>query len=101
MGEGGREGEGSGGVEGEVAVAMEAGRLAEGGERWRAGVSALRAALAAGKRAYWICPLVEESDKLDIAAAEERFASLVRALPTHKVALAHGKMKAPDRAGFN
>ena len=54
-------------------------------------------ALDAGKRAYWICPLVEESDKLDIAAAEERFASLVRALPAHKVALAHGKMKTPDR----
>ena len=60
-------------------------------------IDGIRRALDAGKRAYWICPLVEESDKLDIAAAEERFASLVRALPAHKVALAHGKMKTPDR----
>ena len=60
-------------------------------------IDGIRRALDAGKRAYWICPLVEESDKLDIAAAEDRFASLVRALPAHKVALAHGKMKAPER----
>ena len=60
-------------------------------------IDGIRRALDAGKRAYWICPLVEESDKLDIAAAKERFASLVRALPAHKVALAHGKMKTPDR----
>lgn len=60
-------------------------------------IDGIQRALDAGKRAYWICPLVEESDKLDIAAAEERFASLVRALPTHQVALAHGKMKAPER----
>ncbi|MGB0689997.1 MAG: helicase-related protein, partial [Candidatus Puniceispirillum sp.] len=60
-------------------------------------IDGIRRALDAGKRAYWICPLVEESDKLDIAAAEDRFASLVRALPTHRIVLAHGKMKAPER----
>ncbi len=60
-------------------------------------VSGLSRALANGKRAYWICPLVEESDKLDIAAAEERASALTRALPAVKVALAHGKMKAPER----
>ncbi|MGB1863736.1 MAG: ATP-dependent DNA helicase RecG [Candidatus Puniceispirillum sp.] len=60
-------------------------------------IDGIRRALGAGKRAYWICPLVEESDKLDIAAAEDRFASLVRALPTHRIVLAHGKMKAPER----
>ena len=60
-------------------------------------VSGLGRALGEGKRAYWICPLVEESDKLDIAAAEDRFAALARALPAASVALAHGKMKAGDR----
>lgn len=60
-------------------------------------VDGLRRALGAGKRAYWICPLVEESDKLDIAAAEDRYAALQRALPDVSVALAHGKMKAPER----
>ena len=66
-------------------------------DRLDAIIDGLRRALAAGKRAYWICPLVDESDKLDIAAAEDRFASLSRALPAASVALAHGKMKAPER----
>ena len=56
-------------------------------------IEGLRRALGDGKRAYWICPLVEESDKLDIAAAEDRYASLERALPEYTVASAHGKMK--------
>ena len=60
-------------------------------------IASLGRALDEGKRAYWICPLVEESDKLDIAAAEDRFATLARALPAITVALAHGKMKAGDR----
>ena len=60
-------------------------------------ISSLGRALGKGKRAYWICPLVEESDKLDIAAAEDRFAALARALPNITVALAHGKMKAGER----
>ena len=60
-------------------------------------IASLGRALDEGKRAYWICPLVEESDKLDIAAAEDRFATLTRALPAITVALAHGKMKAGDR----
>ena len=49
-----------------------------------------------GRRAYWICPLVDESDKLDIAAAEDRFADLCCACRVG-VALAHGKMKAAER----
>ncbi|MBO79742.1 MAG: ATP-dependent DNA helicase RecG [Gammaproteobacteria bacterium] len=60
-------------------------------------ISSLGRALGKGKRAYWICPLVEESDKLDIAAAEDRFAALARALPNITVALAHGKMRAGER----
>ena len=60
-------------------------------------ISSLCRALSKGKRAYWICPLVEESDKLDIAAAEDRFAALASALPNINVALAHGKMKARER----
>ena len=60
-------------------------------------VARLASAIAAGRRAYWICPLVEESEKLDVAAAEDRAATLARALPDVKVALAHGKMKSADR----
>ena len=60
-------------------------------------VDGLRRALHDGKRAYWICPLVDESDKLDIAAAEDRFTGLTHALAGIGVALAHGKMKAAER----
>jgi len=60
-------------------------------------VDGLRRALHDGRRAYWICPLVDESDKLDIAAAEDRFNDLGHALPGIGVALAHGKMKAAER----
>ena len=60
-------------------------------------VDGLRRALHDGKRAYWICPLVDESDKLDIAAAEDRFNALTNALTGIGVALAHGKMKTAER----
>ena len=60
-------------------------------------VARLGIAITAGRRAYWICPLVEESEKLDVAAAEDRAVTLARALPNVRVALAHGKMKSADR----
>jgi ATP-dependent DNA helicase RecG len=56
----------------------------------------LRAALDRGQRAYWVCPLVEESEKIDLAAAEDRAQMLTRALNL-KVGLVHGKMRAADR----
>ena len=59
-------------------------------------VEHLRKAVAAGARAYWVCPLVEESEKIDLAAAEERATMLKRALGS-KVGLVHGKMKGPER----
>jgi len=59
-------------------------------------VAALKRALAKGARAYWVCPLVEESEKSDLAAAEERAAAL-RAEFGPKVGLVHGRMKGPDR----
>ncbi len=49
-----------------------------------------------GKRAYWVCPLVEESEKIDLAAAEERYADLRRRFGA-KVDLVHGKMKSADK----
>jgi ATP-dependent DNA helicase RecG len=59
-------------------------------------VEALRRAVAKGAKAFWVCPLVEESETSDLAAAEERFRFLDRALPG-KVALVHGRMKAADK----
>jgi ATP-dependent DNA helicase RecG len=59
-------------------------------------VARLSQALGAGARAYWICPLVDESETLDVAAAEER-AEALRAIFGDAVGLAHGKMSGPER----
>lgn len=59
-------------------------------------VGHLRKALASGARAYWVCPLVEESEKIDLAAAEDRAVTLREALGP-MVGLVHGKMKPADR----
>jgi ATP-dependent DNA helicase RecG len=56
----------------------------------------LRIALDRGQRAYWVCPLVEESEKIDLAAAEDRAVMLRQALGLN-VGLMHGKMKAAER----
>ncbi len=62
-------------------------------------IAHLKAALSQGQRAYWVCPLVEESEKIDLAAAEERAAMLRQALGAAKinVGLVHGRMKAAER----
>ncbi len=52
--------------------------------------------LAAGKQAYWVCPLVEESEKSDLAAAEQRAAQL-RLRFGDQVAVIHGRMKGPEK----
>ncbi|MEI9991425.1 MAG: ATP-dependent DNA helicase RecG [Rhizomicrobium sp.] len=59
-------------------------------------VEHLRKATASGARAYWVCPLVEESEKIDLAAAEERAAMLKRVLGP-SVGLVHGRMKGAER----
>ncbi|WP_022726886.1 ATP-dependent DNA helicase RecG [Fodinicurvata sediminis] len=56
-------------------------------------VQAVGRALSNGARVYWLCPLVEESENSDLAAAEQRFQALDQAFPG-KVGLVHGKMKA-------
>jgi ATP-dependent DNA helicase RecG len=59
-------------------------------------VAHLRLALDADARAYWVCPLVEESEKIDLAAAEDRAVMLRQALGLN-VGLVHGKMKPAER----
>jgi len=65
-------------------------------ERLEEVVEHLKGAIAKGARAYWVCPLVEESEKVDLADVEERAAMLKRVLGP-KVDLAHGRMKGPER----
>jgi ATP-dependent DNA helicase RecG len=59
-------------------------------------IEAVGRALAAGRRVYWVCPLVEESENVDLAAAEERFAAL-KARFGAMVDLVHGRMKGADK----
>lgn len=59
-------------------------------------VERLRAALQEGKKAYWVCPLVEESEKSDLAAAEERHAVLTQLLGP-RVALVHGRQSSDEK----
>ena len=66
------------------------------GERMDELISHLHTALDRGTRAYWVCPLVEESEKIDLAAAQDRAVMLRQALGLN-VGLAHGKMKPADR----
>ena len=53
-------------------------------------------ALQAGQRAYWVCPLVEESEKIDLAAAEARYEELRKRFGK-SVDLVHGRMKGTDK----
>jgi ATP-dependent DNA helicase RecG len=59
-------------------------------------VGNLRKAVAEGRQAYWVCPLVEESEVVDYASAEERFRSL-RAALGDQVGLVHGQMPPADK----
>jgi ATP-dependent DNA helicase RecG len=61
-------------------------------------VSHLRDALSKGRQAYWVCPLVEESEVYDAVAAEERFAHLRAELGEGKVGLVHGRMTPTEKA---
>jgi len=59
-------------------------------------VDAIGRALGEGRRAYWVCPLVEESENVDLAAATDRFEELERRFGD-AVDLVHGKMKGADK----
>jgi ATP-dependent DNA helicase RecG len=59
-------------------------------------ITAVLRAVAEGRQVYWVCPLVAESETLDVAAAEHRFAALRGALGD-KVGLVHGKMEGADK----
>ena len=59
-------------------------------------VAGLKRKLDNGTRAYWVCPLVEESEKSDLAAAVERYESLSKIFG-NQVGLVHGKMKEKDK----
>ncbi len=61
-------------------------------------VARVREACAAGRQAYWVCPLIEESEALQLQTAIETFETLSAALPGLKVGLVHGRLKADEKS---
>jgi len=59
-------------------------------------IAAVERALAQGAQVYWICPLVEDSEHSDLAAAEARYGALTEHFGT-QVGLVHGRMKAAEK----
>ncbi|HET8726180.1 MAG TPA: ATP-dependent DNA helicase RecG [Alphaproteobacteria bacterium] len=67
-------------------------------------IAAVERKLAEGAKVYWVCPLVEESESMDLAAATERYEVLRRRIG-ERVGLVHGKLKGAEKdavmAGFS
>ena len=61
-------------------------------------IGRIRDAAAQGQQVYWVCPLIEESETLDLQNATETHAHLTEALPGRVVGLLHGRMKAAEKA---
>ena len=59
-------------------------------------VDHLRKAIRDGARVYWVCPLVEESESVDLAAATERHAALAQRFGD-RVGIVHGRMKGTEK----
>lgn len=60
-------------------------------------VARLRRAVGEGRRAYWVCPLVAESETSDLTAARQRFEALRATLGEGRVGLVHGQMPPADK----
>jgi ATP-dependent DNA helicase RecG len=59
----------------------------------------IRAACAAGEQAYWVCPLIEESETLDLQTALDTYSELQAEFPDLKVGLLHGRLAPAEKAG--
>jgi ATP-dependent DNA helicase RecG len=60
-------------------------------------IERVRAAVNEGRQVYWICPLIEESEALQLQTANEIYAALQIALPEVKVGLVHGRLKPVEK----
>ena len=60
-------------------------------------ISAIRNAIAGGEQCYWVCPLIEESETLELQTAIDTHALLTEALPEYGVGLVHGRLKADEK----
>ena len=60
-------------------------------------VERVRKACQSGQQAYWVCPLIEESNVLDFEAAQVSYDMLTKALPNVRVGLVHGRMRSVEK----
>ncbi|ALX12930.1 ATP-dependent DNA helicase RecG [Burkholderia cepacia JBK9] len=61
-------------------------------------IARVREAALTGRQVYWVCPLIEESETLQLQTAVETYETLVAALPELKVGLVHGRLSTTDKA---
>jgi len=60
-------------------------------------IQRVRDACMAGSQAYWVCPLIEESEKLELETALETHATLKATFPELRVGLVHGRLKSDEK----
>lgn len=60
-------------------------------------VERIRLACSEGRQAYWVCPLIEESQSLDCRSANDTAQQLARLLPELRIGLVHGRMKSAEK----
>jgi ATP-dependent DNA helicase RecG len=60
-------------------------------------IERVHAAVLEGRQAYWVCPLIEESEALQLQTATETYETLAEALPDLQVGLVHGRMKPAEK----
>ena len=58
----------------------------------------IRADIAAGRQAYWVCPLIESSEVIEVAAATETFERITEMLPDLRIGLLHGQLPSTTKA---
>ncbi|MPV61331.1 ATP-dependent DNA helicase RecG [Burkholderia sp. HI2761] len=61
-------------------------------------IARVREAALTGRQVYWVCPLIEESETLQLQTAVETYETLAAALPELKVGLVHGRLAPADKA---
>ncbi|MEO7031031.1 MAG: ATP-dependent DNA helicase RecG, partial [Herbaspirillum sp.] len=60
-------------------------------------VERVHAAARTGRQAYWVCPLIEESETLQLQTATDTYSALAEALPDLQIGLVHGRLKPADK----
>jgi len=63
-------------------------------------VERLHRVLQSRQQAFWICTLIEDSDEIDAQSAESTLDALTQALPEHRIALLHGRMKGDEKVAL-